>query len=175
MWLNIPSGGCVEHSNRPSLKHQCEHPWLSGSRQLGVSRTRPLCPFQAYGCTSLLSLSLSKSLSISFWQLYSISIIFSFWWKSFIFLLFFSRLSILMRVRVCCLSSAWLAELGHPFNESEMSVMDFWSLFQVQMNQRPPLPLWRWFQASDHRKALFNQWCGFGQGRDAGTRSPCFF
>ena len=43
-----------------------------------------------------------------------------------------------MRVRVCCLASAWLAPLGRRFREAEMSVADSRSLFpRVQMNKLP--------------------------------------
>lgn len=70
------------------------------------------------------------------------------------FLLFFSRLSILICVRVCCLASAWLAALGRRFNEAEMSPVDSWRLSSA--NERAPHVLFPWFQLSVHGLALYN-------------------
>lgn len=95
--------------------------------------------------------------------IHNIFILVNFFVFVFLFFVFFSRLSILMRVRVCCLASAWLAALGCHFNEAEMSMVDSWSLFQV-----PLVPLisseciQKWpFLTSDVASL-------FGQGRETG-------
>ena len=123
---------------------------------------------------------------MSFWQLYSIPIIFSFRERSFFcfffcsFVLFLQDCQFLMRVRVCCLASAWLAPLGRRFREAEMSVVDSWSLFPcfLSADEQAPLLL-PWFQGSGYGTAPFSQWCGVtllsGQGRCPGTHSPSLF
>lgn len=78
MWLNIPCGAGVEHSNWWSTslprKHQCKHPEVSGcflkapNRSVCYHRKCPLCPLQGYGCMPFIFLSF-KHQSISLWQL----------------------------------------------------------------------------------------------------------
>lgn len=171
--LSIPTGWVSNN-----LKHQYEHLQLSvslfkGGRRVSISGKCPLCPFQAYGCTSFLSLSKVYRWASDNYTVYPEYFHFGkiFLFLFFLFCSFFQDCQFLMRVRVCCLASAWLAPLGRRFREAEMSVVDSRSLF----------PECRW-TSSPSITLISSEWiqrCGFtllsGQGRYTGTHSPSLF
>lgn len=136
MWLNIPSGGRVEHSSQQRLKlgnELFDLPTDLFIHQTSPSGVSPLSTHSLWMYIFSLSLFL-KSIDKLF-DSYTVYPLYFYFGDFLKFSFSFQDCQILMRVRVCCLARAWLSALGRHFIEAETSVVDSWSLFLVQKNE----------------------------------------